>query len=568
MMKRLWGRRALLIAVILLGLLYVAGWVATGLRMPANAVIGGVDVGGMSPAGASKTLRTTLAPRANEDVMLTHGKQRYALDPDELGLKLDVKRSVEAAGGTHSLDPRDMAALLVGERNTDLVVGSDGDAVKDAVARIARDVDVKVVEAQITFPDGKARPRKPVAGLVVLRGATARAIADAYLVTTKPTPVPTSRVEPAVDQAGLDRAMKEIGRPAVSAPVILRAGDKRYELPVSAYAPALSVRVSGGAMKLFLDAEALAKPLTDSATGIGQKAVNARIDIVDGKPKIYPGKPGVSLQPDEMARTLPAVLTKSGRERSLTISRNVVEPEFTTEEAEKLNIKEKMGEFTTKFPYAEYRNINQSRAAELIDGTLLSPGETFSLNSVIGQRTKANGFVKGIVIAGGAFREQMGGGVSQVATTMYNAAFFAGLEDVEHHPHEFYIDRYPMGREATVYFGRLDLRFRNDTKNGVLIKASVVRSTPAAQGQMHVEIWGTKVWDVEAGLSKQRNFRKPKRRHDDSDKCVPSEPARGFEVDVYRYFERDGKRVKTETDHVRYAPTPEVICDDDSDDDD
>jgi len=568
MIRRPWVRRALLLAVILLGLLYVAGWVATGLRMPANAAIGGVDVGGMSPTGAAKTLRTTLAPRADEDVVLTHEKQRFTLDPDELGLKLDVKRSVKAAGGTRSFDPRDMAALLVGERNTDLVVRSDHDAVKDAVARIARDVDVKVVEAQITFPDGKAHPRKPVAGLVVLRSATAQAVADAYLVATKPTSVPTSRVEPAVDQAGLDRAMKEIGQPAVSAPVILRAGDKSYELPVSAYAPALSVRVSGGAMKLFIDAKALAKPLTDSATGIGQKAVNASIDIVDGKPKIYPGKPGVRLRPDEMARSLRPVLTKSGRERSLTISTKVVEPEFSTEEAEKLEIKEKMGEFTTYFPYAEYRNVNQSRAAELMDGTVLSPGETFSLNSVVGQRTKASGFVKGFVISGGVFREEMGGGVSQVATTTYNAAFFAGLEDVEHHPHELYIDRYPMGREATVYFGKLDLRFRNDTKSGVLVKASVVRSTPAAQGQMHVELWGTKVWDVEAGLSKQRNFRKPKKRHDDSDKCVPSSPARGFEVDVYRYFERDGTRVKTETDHVRYSPTPEVICDDDSDDDD
>ncbi|HUS20769.1 MAG TPA: VanW family protein, partial [Aeromicrobium sp.] len=424
MIRRHRARRALLLAVILLGLLYVAGWVVTGRRMPAHAAIGGVDVGGKSPTDAAKTLRTKLASRADEDVVLTHGKQRFTLDPDELGLELDVKRSVTAAGGTRSFDPRDMAALLVGERNTDIVVRSDRDAMKDAVARIARDVDVKVVEAQITFTDGKAHPRKPVAGRVVLRSATAQAIADAYLVTTKPTPVPTSRIEPAVDQAGLDRALKDIGQPAVSAPVILRAGGKSYELPVSAYAPALSVRVSGGAMKLVLDAEALAKPLTDSATGIGQKAVNARIDIVDGRPKIYPGKPGVSLRPEEMARTLPLVLTKSGRERSLTISTKVVEPEFTTEEAEKLNIKEKMGAFTTNFPYAEYRNINQSRAAELIDGTMLSPGETFSLNSVVGQRTKANGFVKGFVINGGVFREEMGGGVSQVATTTYNAAFF------------------------------------------------------------------------------------------------------------------------------------------------
>src|SRR5690349_345901 len=193
MTRRHWARRALLLALILLGFLYVAGWVATGQRMPANAVIGGVDVAGMSPSGAARELRTTLEPRADTSVVLTHGRQRFTLDPDDLGLKLDVKRSVEAAGGRRSLDPRDMAALLVGQRKSDLVIRSDHGAVKAAVARIARAVDVKVVEAQITFPEGKARPRKPVAGLVVKKRATAQAIAASYLVTTKPTSVPTSR---------------------------------------------------------------------------------------------------------------------------------------------------------------------------------------------------------------------------------------------------------------------------------------------------------------------------------------------------------------------------------------
>ena len=557
---------ALFIVMLLMGFLYGVGWVATGVWLPANARIGGVAVGGMTPPEAAEALRAALASKADEDVVLRHGKQRFPLDPVELGLVLDVEKSVQAAGGNRSLNPFDMAALLAGERDTDLVVRADEQAVNDAVARIAKDLDRKVVEAQISFPDGKPVPRKPVAGLLVQRKATAQAIKHAYLVAKAPTPVPTSRIEPAVDQAALDQAMKEFGAPAVSAPVVLRAGGEKYELPVSAFAPALVVRVEGGALKPYLDPDALAKPLTDSATGIGQKAVNARIDIVDGKPKIYPGKPGVGLQPKEMARKLLPVLTRSGDQRLVAINTEVVEPEFTTEEAEQLNIKTKMGEFTTHFPYAEYRNINQRRAAELIDGTVLQPGETFSLNSIVGRRTKENGFVKGFVISGGVFREELGGGVSQVATTVYNAAFFAGLEDVEHHPHQFYIDRYPVGREATVYYGKLDLRFRNNTKNGVLVKASLTPSTPASQGHMHVELWGTKVWDIQAGLSAKRDFTKPKKRHDDSDECVPSEPARGFKVDVYRHFERNGKRVKTETDHVRYSPTPEVICDEDDDD--
>ena len=82
---------------------------------------------------------------------------------------------------------------------------------------------------------------------------------------------------------------------------------------------------------------------------------------------------------------------------------------------------------------------------ELIDGTVLKPGETFSLNDTVGERTAENGFVKGFIIENGIFKEDYGGGVSQSATTTFNAAFFAGLEDVEHKPHSFYIDRYPVG---------------------------------------------------------------------------------------------------------------------------
>lgn len=558
-----WGLRVLLTAVVLLGLGYVAGWVATGVRMPAHAEIGGVQVGGMTPTAAEVKLRTSLSPRADDDVVLVSGKQRFALDPDELGLKLDAEASVQAAGGRHSWDPRDHAALFAGRRQSTPTIRANSRAVDRAVASIEKRVNVDVVEAQISFPQGRPTPRAPVAGLVVRPMETAEAITAAYLVATEPTKVPTARVEPAVDEAGLAKAMNEIGKPAVSAPVTLRAAGKNFELPVSAYAPALVVRVEDGTMKPHLDAGALAKPLTDSATGIGQTAVDARIDIVDGKPKVFPGKPGVELEPAEMARKLLAVLTKRGRARSVSINSQAVAPDFTTEEAEHLHIVEKMGEFTTYFPYAEYRNINQGRAAKLIDGTLLSPGETFSLNTTVGQRSSANGFVKGFVINGGVFREEQGGGVSQVATTVYNAAFFAGLEDTEHHPHQLYIDRYPMGREATVYYGQLDLRFRNDTANGVLVKTWVVPSAPASKGEMHVQLWGTKVWDIEAGLSRQRNFRKPKTRHDDSDECVPSSPVQGFDVDVYRYFKRDGKLVKTETDRTRYLATPKVICDDD-----
>ena len=157
----------------------------------------------------------------------------------------------------------------------------------------------------------------------------------------------------------------------------------------------------------------------------------------------------------------------------MKVKATVKEPDFTTEDARALGIKEQVSTFTTYYPYAEYRNINIGRAAELVNGTVLKPGETFSLNDTVGERTAENGFTEGFIISDGVFKEDFGGGVSQMATTTFNAMFFAGLEDVEHKPHSFYIDRYPVGREATVAWGAVDLRFKNDTDHGVLIQANV-----------------------------------------------------------------------------------------------
>lgn len=559
--KRRRGRRVLLGAVVLVGAAYVAGYFLTGTRLPADATIGGIDVGGKSPDAARTALEDALEPQAGKPIDLTHGKKTFQIKPRDIGLVLDAQQSVEQAGAKRSWDPRDMVALVSGRQETDLAFDFDAEKLRSAITTISESVDKEVVESQITFAKGKPVPREPKAGRVVSKSDTQTAILTSYLVSDKPIKVPTVDVEPAVDSAGLADAMKTLAEPAVSGPVTLVVGDKKVSLPVSAYAPALTVQVEGGLLKLNLDAKKLAKPLTDSTTGIGKKAVDATVKIQNNKPVVVPGKEGVGLQPQEMATRLVTVLTQTGKARSLEVEAKVVEPEFTTADAKALKITEKIGQGKTEFPYAEYRNINQSRGAELINGIIVKPGETFSFNDTVGERTVANGFVTGTVINGGVFREELGGGVSQVVTTTYNAGFFGGMDDVEHHPHAFYIDRYPVGREATVYYGSLDLKFKNPTKYGVLIRAYVEKSTPSSSGKTHVELWSTKVWDkIEAGKSERRNYRAPGTQYDDTPQCVPQAPITGFDIDIYRMFYKDGKKVKTETDTANYQAADHVIC--------
>lgn len=116
--------------------------------------------------------------------------------------------------------------------------------------------------------------------------------------------------------------------------------------------------------------------------------------------------------------------------------------------------------------------------------TLLMPGETFSLNDVIKERTEKNGYTEGFVVgAGGVFDEQPGGGVSTAATTAWTVAFYAGMERVQTVAHSIYISRYKPGLEATVAWGIFDMKFRNDTPNAVFITSGITN------GSVTVSLW-------------------------------------------------------------------------------
>jgi vancomycin resistance protein YoaR len=203
---------------------------------------------------------------------------------------------------------------------------------------------------------------------------------------------------------------------------------------------------------------------------------------------------------------------------------------------------------------------NIHRAADLMDNTLVLPGKVFSMNKEVGERTGARGFAQGYVISGGRLEVDFGGGVSQLATTTFNAAFFAGLEDVEHHPHSFYISRYPEGREATVAWGAKDLRFRNDTDTGIFVTTSYTNSS------VTVRIWGTKIYTVGTSRSGRYNIRpfqtiynkKPAGTRPGD--CVPQPGVVGFTVDVTRTLSRGGTRVSSENLHTVYQPEARIIC--------
>ena len=159
------------------------------------------------------------------------------------------------------------------------------------------------------------------------------------------------------------------------------------------------------------------------------------------------------------------------------IDLDIVDPAITTEQLAQLGVKEQIATFSTRHRSGEDRVRNIHRIADLLRGTIIRPGETFSVNATIGPRTPEKGFIEAHVIEDGVFKESYGGGISQFATTLFNAAFFAGLDIPAYKAHSIYISRYPYGREATLSFPRPDLKIRNTTPYGVMIWPTYTESS-------------------------------------------------------------------------------------------
>jgi vancomycin resistance protein YoaR len=545
---------------VLVVVLYGAAYAFTSDRIPRDMSVAGVAIGGMHPDDAAEVLEEELAPRSERTLTARAEEVSHRIDGASTGLTLDVEGTLAEAGAGRSLNPVRMFEVLTGGGEVDPVLEVDEAALDKAVDRLAAKVDRKPVEGSVEFRKGRAVAVQPKPGRTVDRDAAAEALQRHVLAEEPSFDVEVAEAEPTVKQVEVQRAMREFGRPAMSGPITVKVPGESVQLTPEQIGPALGMTAKNGRLEPRLDV----KKLQQSARAPLQELIDeprpATVVIRNGAPQVVPGEAGTEVDLDELADLLLAALPKHGAGRTVEPEARTAQPDFTAADARKLGIKEVVSEFTTNYPHSDYRNTNLGRAAEKINGTLLKPDEVFSFNDTVGERTAANGFIEGYVISDGVLKRDFGGGVSQVATTTYNAAFFAGLKDIEHHPHSLYFDRYPMGREATVAWGALDLRFQNDTPYGVLIQAWIDPSTPSSSGAMHVRMWSTKYWDITAELSGQYAFTQPQVRYDDSPRCEGQSPARGFSVDVYRHFNRDGERVRTEKDHDVYKSMDEIRC--------
>lgn len=537
-----------------LAVLYGVDLAVSSGNVPRGVTVAGIEIGGESVDDAEALLRDELGRRLENPVPVTAGDTTAEVVPAQAGLEVDWEHTLDRIG-SQPLSPFTRLASLFGTDEIGVVSVRDDAALTNALEGVRSSAERAPREGTVVFEGATPVAVSPQPGQNLDPQVAADVFAEKWAFGDVALPVTTLDVT--VTPEAVDRALTEIAIPAVASDVKVQGRDNAVAtLPRDRIGTILSFVPDGeGGLVPEYHSEAVVDFLRPQLAETEVEPKDARIVIEGGGPTIVPAVKGELVDWTKTLEPLPQLLAAPG-DRTTPAVYAPVDPALTTEAAEKLGIREVVGEFTTGgFSYAS--GVNIRLAASEIDGALVKPGETFSLNGYTGPRGAAQGYVESGIIEAGRPGTAVGGGISQLATTLYNATYFAGMEDVAHTEHSYYISRYPAAREATVFEGAIDLQFRNPFDTGVLIQ------TIGTSSDITVRLWGTKTVDVQSFTGDRSAFTSPNKiTLPAGDACIPSSGAQGFTVSDTRVITdaRTGAQLSRTTRTVKYDPVPIVEC--------
>ena len=507
MRKLAFGAGAVAALGLALAVLFTLDQRAHAGRVARNVTLQHVGVGGLTPDELRTRVDDLVQTATTTEMMVSvsggsGGVDSFRASAEEFGFAVEPERTVAAvlrAGGQRNLATRFLSWLLspIRPRDGGVAVRADHDRLYALVSE--RDTGrVPSVEPTIRGDESgvevvPGRPGRGIDAAEVIRalpGAARRAF---------PLQVAVTRGEVA-PRYSLSQAREAAQRAKgwTDAPVEARAGGETRTLPVADVRTWLGTKGVDGDLRVTFDVAKTLEGLKERFDDVGKEPTDARF-VIEGGVKLIAGRDGTKCCEEAAVALLEgAVLTDSSARRPVgPLPLAPVPPENTVEEARKLNIVELVGVFSTPHKPGEPRVKNIHRIADLMRGKIIRPGGSISVNDTIGKRTVEKGFVPAPEIQDGLFSEGVGGGISQFATTLFNAAFFAGLEFPEYQSHSIYISRYPYGREATLSFPKPDLVIRNPTPHGILIWTSYTDTS------ISVSLWSTKHFEsAQSGQTK------------------------------------------------------------------
>jgi vancomycin resistance protein YoaR len=527
-----------------------------------NAVLPGVtvasvDVGGLSAAEAQAKIETRLEPRLARTVRVSVGEGSFVVRPDQIW-SLDAAATEQRAyqAGRESVQAR-LGALLA-----PFAFGKDVQPVLDLRPAERRKLQTildgatdRPVNATLEMDGTQVVVEPGRAGTAVDVDALLDSIRSVALLGAGAVSADIKTVQPSIttDEA---RAIALQAETVVAAPVGVRFRSKR----VGALGPAdlaalIRFERDAGTYRVALDDEGLRDALLPLVKARTRDPVDASFKVVGKRVRVVKARPGTTLDTERaQAAVLSAALEPGVRIAPIALTK--LPADFTTKEAKALGIRRQISTFTTDMGESSANRIwNVHLLGDYLDGTIVKAGQTFSYNKEVGPRTVERGFREGQMIFGGVLIPSIGGGVCQTATTVFNAAFEAGLPIKERTNHSFYISHYPLGRDATVSWGGPDLVFRNDLEHAVLIKVTYTDYT------FTVSFYGTRQGrKVVSTTSSPTNYTQPKLQYAVDPSAPPnsltttSAGGPGFDVNVHRKVFQDGKLLREDDFFTRYVP--------------
>lgn len=475
-------------------LLLLAAWAIDSSRytgkVPRNVKLASEEIGGMSEDRLARTVADLAADYAAQTVRIRASGETFEITAGQLGLRLDEERTVSEA-----LDMNKDVNVLA------LPLTWLSSFVSPRSAELQFTVDRQELEAGIASLAGNASPTEPeivsgTEGLAVVSGSAGRTVshlgvAEHLLAQARagetPIVIDTTIQEkaPAVSDDQAKEFVERINT-ATADGLTVTAGDHEVSFETPTVRSWLGATVGDGDITLTIDEETV-QAAVENAVPTNETPKNATFTVVDNKPVVSPSQNGEVCCGDDTPQRIREAIDSG--QNSADVDIEVVKPRISSEDIDELGIVEPVGSvtewagvtqnksFTTYHSPGESRVTNIHLIADAVRGTVILPGEQFSMNEVVGQRTSAKGYVAAGAIRNGETVDEVGGGVSQFATTMFNAAYYAGLKINTYQAHSEHFSRYPRGREATMGWPAPDLVWTNNSPHAILVWTSYTNTS-------------------------------------------------------------------------------------------
>lgn len=536
-------------------------------KVPRGTEVAGVSVGSMDPVDAENKLLNELGEKTNQPVAVRAGAVTTELDPKKVGLSVDWSATLERAG-EQPLNPITRIVSFFKSRDVGIVSRIPDQRLTGYLETLSREANFAPREGAIWFDQATVKSIMPLDGQQLRVEDSRTAILEHWLdeagvdlpVDYTPTETSAEQVqnlidtiaEPAVSEPlilmgsqpqedGEEPPIKDVPLPLPSlpgeestprtttVPMVDPQGPNAFpvEFPRERIGEYLTFVRNGSQIEPQYNAEAakgILNPLLEETQAEGRDAsFNFSADTVTVEPAVR----GRTVQWGPLLAGLQAGLADRGP-RTVPVTYETVEPEMTTEDAEKAGIREVVGEYTV--------DVGASGAAQTllsdINGTFLGTGKTANLSEL------------STTVSGDR-------GADAVATAMFNAAYEAGLSDLQRSPRAVQDDAFPEARDATASRA---VAFTNQQSTGIVIEAYGTSSS------VTVRLWGTKQYSVRTETNDRVNVQRASMQRSTSPDCEPVSPRDGYTTEVTRIVEQGEREVSRETFQSTYAPVDGVTC--------